>query len=58
MKRQVYKTLLLSTVLAAMLAAGCNRHVVVTDLSKPNKKHYPTPPKDGDTTTHIGTRQN
>lgn len=58
MKKQTYKTLLLSGILVAVLAAGCNRHVVVSDLSKPNKRHYPTPPKDGDTTTQIGTRQN
>ena len=57
MKRQAYKTLLLILVLGAGLASGCNRHVVVSDLSKPNKTHYPEPPKDQDTTSHMGTKQ-
>lgn len=57
MKRQTYKTLFLILVLGAGLASGCNRHVVVSDLSKPNKTHYPEPPKDQDTTSHMGTKQ-
>ncbi len=59
MKRQLYKTLLLILVIGAGLASGCNRHVVVSDLTKPNKTHYPTPSKDADTTTgHLGTHHN